>query len=72
MKDYWKEIDGMLFNMSKYDKIQGDVTAHGKTYLSMVHDNGTEVRIAMSKEDIDRTIDKIRSGKWVGKEIKKL
>ena len=55
MKDYWKEIDGMLFNMSKYDKIQGDVTAHGKTYLSMVHDNGTEVRIAMSKEDIDRS-----------------
>ena len=63
MKDYWKEIDGMLFNMSKYDKVQGDVTANGRTYLSMVHDNGTEVRIAMSKEDIDRTIDKIRSGK---------
>mgnify|MGYP003152374437 CR=1 FL=1 len=63
MKDYWKEIDGMLFNMSKYDKIQGDVTAHGKTYLSMVHDNGTEVRIAMSTENIAKTIKEIRSGK---------
>ena len=62
MNDYWKEIDGMLFNMSKYDKVQGDVTTHGKTYLSMVHDNGTEVRIAMSKEDIDKTIKEIRRG----------
>ena len=62
MNDYWKEIDGMLFNMSKYDKIQGDVTANGRTYLSMRHDNGVEVRIAMSTEDIAKTIKEIRSG----------
>tara|TARA_R100000458_G_C8248417_1_gene225829 strand:+ start:740 stop:952 length:213 start_codon:yes stop_codon:yes gene_type:complete len=48
----WVNIHHKLYNLDKFDTIQGDETANGKTYLSLSNRNKHEVRIQMTPEDI--------------------
>ena len=52
----WVNIYHKLYNLDKYDVIQGDKTADGKTYLSLSNGNKHEVRIQMKSEDKTRVM----------------
>ena len=52
----WVNIYNKLYNLDKYNMIQGDVTAHGKTYLSLSNGHDDEVKIQMSKNEIDNVL----------------
>ena len=41
----WVNIHHKLYNLDKFDVIQGDETVNGKTYLSLSNGNSNEVRI---------------------------
>ena len=55
----WVNIYNKLYNLDKYNMIQGDVTAHGKTYLSLVDTRGVEVRIQLGLDEIENIINKV-------------
>ena len=52
----WVNIHHKLYNLDKFDVIQGDETANGKTYLSLSNGNSNEVRIQMKPEDISNVM----------------
>ena len=52
----WVNIHHKLYNLDKYDIIQGDETPNGKTYLSLSNRKKHEVRIQMKPEDITRVM----------------
>ena len=52
----WVNIHHKLYNLDKYNIIQGDETANGKTYLSLSNGNSNEVRIQMKPEDITKVM----------------
>tara|TARA_R110002020_G_scaffold153139_8_gene332356 strand:- start:394 stop:591 length:198 start_codon:yes stop_codon:yes gene_type:complete len=56
MANNWVNIHHKIYNLDKFDIIQGDETANGKTYLSLSHRNKHEVRIQMKPEDINLVI----------------
>ena len=52
----WVNIHHKLYNLDKFDVIQGDETVNGKTYLSLSNGNSNEVRIQMKPEDISNVM----------------
>ena len=49
----WFMIQDKLYNLDRYNIIQGDVTPNDKTYLSLDGIDNVEVRIQMSQLEID-------------------
>ena len=55
----WIYIKDKSYNFDHILQVSGEVTKHGKTYLSLVDTRGVEIRIQMGLDEMENILRKI-------------